>query len=46
MSLTSTFSLAWRVMALKLSSVTDHGIDYIVLCLSGFVFMKKAMETK
>ena len=33
----SVFSLAWGVMALKLSSVTDHGIGYIVLCLSAFV---------
>ena len=41
----SVISLAWRVMALNLSSVTDPGIGCIVLCLSCFVFIK-SMETK
>ena len=32
-------------MVLNISSVTDHGIGCIVLCLSCFVFIK-SMETK
>ena len=32
-------------MVLNLSSVTEHGIGCIVLCLSCFVFIK-SMETK